>query len=251
MIFTKHYDMSVAEAARARIRNLLLHNKCMLSFSGGKESLVMAHMAYDLISKGEAPAENLEVLFIDEEAIYPCVERIVRLWRDRFTSLGVRFLWVCSEFRHFSCFNALYNDESFITFDETKRDVWVRPKEPGHVVFDNPLRLSYQAWLDRYITDRVQIIGLRARESIQRRLVIARNKDPRRAHKAYPLHDWTLNDVWLYIRDNNIDFPDAYLYMYKLGIHSNHLRISQFFSIDTAISLVRMCEFYPGLFERI
>ena len=39
--------------------------------------------------------------------------------------------------------------------------------------------------------------------------------------------------------------------MYQVGVPLNRLRISQFFSIDTAGSLVQMCEFYPELFDKI
>lgn len=67
----------------------------------------------------------------------------------------------------------------------------------------------------------------------------------------FPIYDWTDKDVWMYIRDNNLEFPDAYKFMYQVGIPINRLRISQFFSIDTIRSLVNMCEFYPGLFDKI
>lgn len=67
----------------------------------------------------------------------------------------------------------------------------------------------------------------------------------------FPIYDWTDKDVWMYIRDNNLEFPDAYKFMYQVGTPINRLRISQFFSIDTIRSLVNMCEFYPGLFDKI
>ena len=69
--------------------------------------------------------------------------------------------------------------------------------------------------------------------------------------KQFPIYDWTDTDVWNYIREKQLDFPDAYKYMYQVGVPLNRLRISQFFSIDTASSLVQMCEFYPDLFEKI
>ena len=41
------------------------------------------------------------------------------------------------------------------------------------------------------------------------------------------------------------------MYMYQVGVPANKMRISQFFSIDTIGSLVKMCEFYPNLYDKI
>jgi hypothetical protein len=41
------------------------------------------------------------------------------------------------------------------------------------------------------------------------------------------------------------------MFMYQIGITKKFLRISQFFSVDTAKSLVQMTEFYPDLFNKI
>lgn len=248
MKIRKEYDFDVKTAAFARMKNVMQQNPCMIAFSGGKESLILAHIALTLVKTEQVPAENVEVLFIDEEAIFPCIEKVVRDWRKKFTDVGVKFTWVCTEFRHYSCFNSLTNDESFITFDEDRKDVWVRPMEKGAIVYDNPQRLSYQEWMQKNVTSRVRIIGIRSSESVQRKIAISVKLG---GNMVYPIHDWSLNDVWLYLKENQIEIPDAYVNMYKVGVSGNRLRISQFFSIDTAGSLVRMCEFYPKLYEKI
>lgn len=95
----------------------------------------------------------------------------------------------------------------------------------------------------------LSVSGGRASESVQRSMNLANIKTSQ--GKMFPIYDWTDKDVWMYIRDNNLEFPDAYKFMYQVGIPINRLRISQFFSIDTIRSLVNMCEFYPGLFDKI
>jgi predicted phosphoadenosine phosphosulfate sulfurtransferase len=248
MILRKQYNITVKEAAFQRLESVINNNRCVVSFSGGKESLVVLHIALSLVDCGKVPAENLEVLFIDEEAIFPCVERIVQHWAKECKKRRVKFTWVASEFRHFNCFNQLVNDESFITFDMSKKDVWIRQKPKGSITVKNARLWSYQQWNDINYRDRVAIIGLRSSESVQRKNAIRKGSTKR---LVYPLHDWLLSDVWLYLYENKIEIPDAYVYMYKLGVPANRLRISQFFSIDTAASLVRLCEYYPDLFKKI
>ena len=48
-----------------------------------------------------------------------------------------------------------------------------------------------------------------------------------------------------------MNIPDVYLYMWQAGLNKSQLRVSQFFSIDTARSLVKMNEYYPNLLDSI
>ena len=70
-------------------------------------------------------------------------------------------------------------------------------------------------------------------------------------HQVFPIYDWSDNDVWLYLLNNKVDIPEIYLYLWQAGTRKRQLRVSQFFSIDTARSLVKMNEYYPDLMERV
>jgi predicted phosphoadenosine phosphosulfate sulfurtransferase len=59
------------------------------------------------------------------------------------------------------------------------------------------------------------------------------------------------NDVWRYLLEQHVDIPEIYLYLWQSGVSKGALRVSQFFSVDTAKSLVQMNEYYPDLMERI
>ena len=108
-------DIDVVTAAYTRIRNIFSSGKKIyFSFSGGKDSLCLAQLLVNLQQKGEISLNQLEVVFIDEEAIFPCIEETVKEWRKRFMMLGAKFTWFCIEVKHFNCFNSLENDESFI-----------------------------------------------------------------------------------------------------------------------------------------
>ena len=256
MIRQRALDIDVVTAAQRRIRSLFAPGlPVYMGFSGGKDSLAMAHVVLGCALRGEINLGQLRVEFIDEEAIFPCVERIVLDWREKFLGLGVRFDWYCLEVRHYSCLNQLENDESFICFDRTKADVWVR-QPPSFAIRSHPLLRprvdSYQQFLAR-VTDGPHMIGLRTGESMQRLYAVAWEKGRGTDYKnrAYPLYDWTDDDLWLYLKTFNVEIPDAYRYLYQLGVPRNRLRISQFFSVDTAYVLARIAEYYPALMERI
>ena len=70
-------------------------------------------------------------------------------------------------------------------------------------------------------------------------------------HQVFPIYDWTNNDVWLYLLNEHVDIPEIYLFLWQAGTRKGQLRVSQFFSVDTARSLVKMNEYYPDLMERV
>lgn len=245
-------DTDVVTMARKRIKNIFeTANKIELSVSGGKDSICLNDLVFKMCQSGEIDKNKLVVDFIDEEAIYPCIERQVLNMRSQWLSIGVEFRWWCIQVKHFNCFNQLSQDESFICWDETKKDVWIRQK-PKFAITSDPLLIerkdTYQTFMNRKLRGYISLIGVRASESVQRLMSLAKRTAQ---EKMFPIYDWTDKDVWLYIRENNLEFPDAYKFMYQVGVPINRLRISQFFSIDTAGSLTQMCEFYPDLFDKI
>ncbi|MFA7636873.1 MAG: phosphoadenosine phosphosulfate reductase family protein [Monoglobales bacterium] len=252
-------DIDVVEAAEIRIRNVFKNGVTVyMSFSGGKDSLCLAQLTINLIQRGEIDPKQLVVQFIDEEAIFPCIEKTVRDWRKKFILLGAAFEWYCIEVKHFNCFNELTNDETFICWDRYKKDVWVRTP-PKFAIRNHPLlrprKDAYQDFLPRICIDGITITGVRAAESIQRLKNIAKmnaagNKITHK-RQIFPIYDWADRDVWLYLKDQNVNIPEIYLYLWQSGTSKGQLRVSQFFSVDTARSLVKMNEYYPDLMDRI
>ena len=74
-------DIDVVTAARQRIKNVFSNGvPVYLSFSGGKDSIVLADLTYKLIQAGEINPSQLTVLFVDEEAIFDSIEAL--FWLD-------------------------------------------------------------------------------------------------------------------------------------------------------------------------
>lgn len=255
----KKANIDVLQAAMIRIKNVFSNGlPVYMSFSGGKDSLCLADVTMKLIQAGEINARQLTVQFIDEEAIYKCIEDIVKEWRKKFLIVGAKFEWYCLQVMHYNCFNALENDESFICWDENKEERWVR-RPPAFAIRKHSLLRervdSYQEFLDKKCSDGMCMVGVRTSESVQRLQSFARITHKGRGSvgrtKIFPMYDWKNADVWKYLYENNISIPEIYMYMWQVGMNRNQMRVSQFFSVDTARSLVRMNEFYPDLMERI
>jgi len=251
--------IDVVAAAEQRIRNVFNNGvPVYMSFSGGKDSLALAQVVMNLIQRGEINPEQLSVHFIDEEAIFDCIEQTVKTWRRKFLAVGAQFEWYCVEVKHFCCFNELTEDESFICWDSQKQDVWIR-EPPSFAIISHPMlrpRIdAYQDWLPRVCMDGIALVGIRAAESIQRLKNLATmtmaGKKITNKRQIFPIYDWTNNDVWKYLKDQNVEIPIIYLYLWQTGTVKNQLRVSQFFSVDSAKSLVQMNEYYPDLMERI
>ena len=259
MVVKREGSKNVLEAARNRIANAFSNGKKVyVSFSGGKDSLCLLDMVLKLAAQGIINPAQIITEFIDEEAIFDCIEKSVLTWRKKVLVAGGQFNWFCLEVRHFSCFNNLEEDESFICWDSTKRDVWVR-KPPRFAIMQHPLMRNrvntYQDFLVKHNSDGICITGVRMAESLQRSKYMAHSFTAKtglaRGNMVWPMYDWKDSDVWRYLHEENIGIPDIYLYLYQTGSRLTALRVSQFFSVDTAKSLVKMNEYYPDLMDRI
>lgn len=243
----------VVQMARTRVKNVFANGlPVYLGMSGGKDSIVLAHVVYTLIREGEVDASQLTVDFIDEEAMHEEVIRVTKDWRKRFLKVGADFRWWCIEVKHFNCFNALSQDETFICWDSRVPDRWVRERPSfaltGHPQL-RPQRDSYQDFLPRICAGGITITGVRVAESVQRLSAFRERPNDMRMQK--PVYDWRDTDVWRYIQENELDFPETYLHLYQTGSSKRDMRLSQFFSIDTARALVRLGEYDHGLMDRV
>ena len=251
-IIRKEGQLNVVEAAEVRIKNIFSNKiPVYMGFSGGKDSLTLANLVYNLIKRGEIDPKLLTIHFIDEEGIYPCIEKEVKEWRKKFMMVGAEFKWFCIEVLHFNALNNLSSEETFICWDREKKDRWIRPM-PKFAITSHPLlkprQETYQSFLERIEADGITIIGNRVYESIQRLSTFSKQKHVRTLH---PIYDWKDADVWKYLLDEKVRIPDIYLHLWQVGTPRNRLRVSQFFSADTVKSLVSMNQYYPGLMERV
>jgi len=253
-------SISCVEAAYQRIRNVFSNGLTVyMSLSGGKDSICMADITYQLIQRGEINPKQLICIFIDEEAIYDCSIESMKYWRKKFMLVGAEFRWYCLPFKQVCCLNSLTNEESWVTWEPGKEDIWVR-KPPAFAIMSSPYltkigEMNYQTFLPKVTKNGIMMTGVRAAESVQRlQYMSALNigvQGITGTNTIYPIYDWKDNDVWMYIRDNKLDVPEAYLWLYQEGVNKHALRISNFFGIDSLAGLRHVAETDPDLWARI
>ena len=251
---------SVLDAARQRLINIFANDcKVYLAFSAGKDSLCLSHLVYDLALRGQIKTDKLTVFFIDEEAYYPEMYDMAIRWRKRFLSIGAVFNWYCLPLKQVSAFKSLQAEENWITFEPGKEDAWVHQPPPfaitRHPIVHYPGEMNYQTFCERTMMDGLRIVGVRASESIMRLKYISKmnfqNGKMPTTRSFFPIYDWKDNDVWLYIKENNLDFPECYMDLYRAGVKKNLLRLSNLFGFDSCNGLRYVSQTRPDLWELI
>ena len=248
--------INVLDAAKIRIKNAFSNGcKVYLSFSSGKDSACMANLTYDLIRAGEIDPKQLTVTFIDEEGLYPSMVEAAELWRKKFMGVGVPFLWFCLPFKQVSVIDHLSASESWITWEPGKEKEWMRDPPPYAIMrspyIQYPGQMNYQTFCGRAFADGIQMIGLRVSESLTRHQIFARLDKDHLSGRFYPIYDWTDDDVWLYIKEHGVYFPEIYMRLYEAGVKKNQLRLCCFFGDMSTQGLRWVAETDPQLWERI
>lgn len=248
--------MNVLEAAKTRIKNLFDTGcKVYISFSSGKDSLCLSSLTYDMIREGKINGKQLKVFFIDEEGLYPSMVDAAERWKKKFESIGVPFLWYCLPFKQVSVIDHLSLSESWITWEPDARDRWMRDPPPyaimSHPAIRYPGEMNYQTFCAKVFRDGITMVGLRTTESLTRYQCIARTQFDKPSGKFYPIYDWSDNDVWLYIKERGLEFPEIYMRLYEAGVNKRYLRLCAFFGDCGTQGLRWIAETDPDLWRRI
>jgi len=180
------------------MRRLIEGYKCVVCFSGGKDSTVMLHLALQA-------NPDIDVFHWDQGSwLMPRDFQAEVLANAR--AIGALQLIVESA--------SVQEDERVRTSPEK----W-RSSHLIHYLVLNRLRRE-RGW-------EVQFVGLRKEEGCRRSAVI---KERRRRGEDYPLKDWTWLDVWSYIVANNLPYPRAYD-KYAPFLGWDRVRFVNFFSM--------------------
>lgn len=251
-------NINVLDAAKTRIKNLFASGcNVYLSFSSGKDSAVLSSLTYDLIMSGKINCKQLTVIFVDEEGLYKSMVDAAMRWYKRFTSIGVPFLWLCLPFKQVSVLDHLSASESWITWEPGKEDVWIREPPPfavrKHPFLRYPGEMNYQTFCKKAFRDGIQMIGLRTAESLTRLQCVSRSDMTKLTPGGafYPIYDWKDKDVWLYIKERGLEFPEIYMRLFEAGVRRNQLRLCAFFGDCGTQGLRWIAETDNDLWQRI
>ena len=99
----------------------------------------------------------------------------------------------------------------------------------------------------------MQMIGLRTAESLTRLQTLS-NYDLSKVTPGgsfFPIYDWKDQDVWLYIKERKLEFPEIYIRLYEAGVQRNNLRLCAFFGDCGTQGLRWIAETDNELWQRI
>jgi len=244
-------DINVLDAAKERIEYAFDNfKKIYVSFSAGKDSTVMLHLAMDEARKRN---QKIGVLIVDLEGQYKLtIEHIDEMIKeyDEFIDL----YWVCLPI-HLR--NAVSVYEPFWKcWDSEKKEDWIReaPKraitDPNYFPFFRD-GMEFEEFVPEFgewyskgeLT--ACMVGIRTDESLNRFRTISSKTKVRFEDKQYttlvtenvfnfyPVYDWRTEDIWIY----HTKFPNKrlnYLYelMNKAGLSIHQQRICQPYGDD-------------------
>lgn len=263
---------SVLDAAKERV-SFVFDNfeHVIVSISGGKDSTVLAVLA---IEEAKRRGRRVGIFFLDEEVVYEAtvkqVEYLMSYCRDAVTPMWYQV--------SFSLTNAVSREESqLITWDESKRSVWMRKNKKAFAVKEIPwvkertktavggVDFYGALWsFENMHHNTAFLVGLRADESLNRYRAMIKNPVMVNGHRVfyatartngnvtfYPIYDWQFGDVWKFIHDNNIQYSAVYDWQYRLGLGITELRCSSLIHEKSFKSISELPSFEPKTYDRL
>lgn len=265
----KQLDTDVYTLALERIRYCYEHfDTVSVSFSGGKDSTATLHVALEVAREvGRLP---LDVIFFDEEAIYPeTVEYVRRVatWPE------ITLRWLCLPVRHRNACSV--SSPEWFPWAPEARELWCRdlPPEgitswPDFPVSDPEARPSLPEFSSRLFDpaaygQTVQLLGMRATESLMRQTSVRKRLGDNfivadyhgwgfgNVHTASPIYDWSTEDVWRLPVQTGCDYNRAYDVMEMLGLTAHSQRCAPPFGEEPSKKLWTYQQGWPLLWDKM
>ena len=224
--------------------------KIYLSFSAGKDSTVLLHLA---AAEARKRKRKFGLLFIDLEAQYRNTIEHARRCFDLYSDCVEPF-WCCLQI-HLRNAVSVY-ETHWICWDEEKREAWVRDMPPdAKTEFEFAHRgMEFEEFVPNFGEwysggkSTACLVGIRADESLNRYRTIAQsNKQSVDGRKwttrvwpnkgnvwnVYPIYDWRTDDIWTYHAQNPaLPYNHLYDLMFKAGLTIHQMRICQPYGDD-------------------
>lgn len=166
--------------------------------------------------------------------------------------------------------NSLSNKNNFVRlWDKNAEKDWIRPKSDISIK-DNPTKENrfhkliealHYAMIEPTTKRAVVLIGMRADESFNRRKAIMYchskkrekpwiSKNDKKIKEAYPIFDWTFEDVWVAIAKYKWDYNKIYDYFYRWGVPKTRMRVSAMIHETAYWQIEYLQEIEPQTYDR-
>lgn len=256
-------NRSVFDAALDRVRYCFDNfDEVIVNVSGGKDSTICLELAIMVArEKGKLP---VKVMWLDQECEWQMTADYVNKVMRR---PEVKPYWYQFEF---DFTNSLSNKNNFVRlWDKNAEKDWIRPKSDISIK-ENPTKehrfhklieeLHY-AMIEPTTKRAVVLIGMRADESANRRKTIMYchskkrekpwiAKNDKMIKEAYPIFDWTFEDVWVALAKYKWDYNKIYDYFYRWGVPKKRMRVSAMIHETAYWQIEYLQELEPQTYDR-
>lgn len=254
---------NVYDAAVERLRETYnAFEKVYFSFSAGKDSGVMLHLAVEVARElGRLP---VNVLFIDLEGQY---QSTIDFATRQLSRPEVRAFWVCLPLNLRNAVS-VYQSQ-WVCWDPSEKDKWIRPMPDHPSVIKDPAYFPFfkhgmefeqfvPAFGEWFAGGALTAcgVGIRSDESLNRFRTIINRKKIRYQDKGwttriqenlynvYPVYDWRTEDIWTATGKFGWDYNKLYDLMHLQGRSIHDMRICQPYGDDQrkGLDLFHECE---------
>lgn len=255
--------MNVLDAARERIKFVLDNfDYVYVSFSGGKDSGVTLNLTSDCIKKFY-PGRRFGIFHIDYEAQYQMTTDYVDAELGKYKDVADIYR-VCLPIAA-KCATSMH-DSYWIPWDADKRDLWVRGMPENGIqecnnpfdwfvkgMWDYELQVKFADWVHKKHGSKKTccLVGIRTQESLNRWRAIHSDKNQNKfmgkcwtlqmenVVNAYPIFDWTANDIWTCNAKLNYQYNKLYDIFWKAGLSVDQMRVASPFH-DSGIENLKL-----------
>lgn len=235
---------NVLIAARARIAFTFDNfERVCVSFSGGKDSTVLMHLA---CAEARVRGRRVAVLFIDWEAQYRATIEHVEAMLDEYADVVDPF-WIAVPLRTTNACSQL--EPEWTCWAPEREELWVRPRPAratpiGSLPFYTD-RMTFEEFVPAFSawyagdTRTAFLVGIRADESLNRWRTLT-NKGKVRFEgrdwttcqslhvvSVFPLYDWKTQDIWIYHARTATRYNEVYDLMHKAGLSIHQMRLCE------------------------
>lgn len=241
--------ITVLEAAQQRIAWTLDNfPRVYASFSGGKDSTVMLHLAAALARER---GRRIGVLVVDLEGQYKLtidhISEMLALYAD-----CIEPFWVCLPIHLRNAVSAY--EHHWVCWDPSREADWIRPAPPMGIVdqqrfpfyrFAMEFEEFVPAFGEWYGQDQLTacLVGIRTAESLNRWRTIAGHGQKFEGRgwtnyirgglwNIYPIYDWRTEDIWTFHGKTALPHNHLYDLMFQAGLTIHQARICQPYGDD-------------------